>query len=523
MEKKRFKMYKKGKSWVVAPIVFLGLLGIIGVSTETALADEIPSIALTETVVLNESVNTEVPATEPVNDISDANSATSDIPEKTEIPENAETNNNEGTNEGTIDLPLENSDNSDANHSEQPTEEGNTIPDDLANTEEESGKSEQTNELNPSEEESQDKETSTDSAKQDEKIVEEAVASTASSLEKDTAAKAAPIVNTPVYRIYNPGNGEHFYTTNLQEKDWLVSIGWGIYEGVAFQSPSEGKVVYRLYNYGLRDHHYTMSWDEVSWLTKNYGWTYEGVSWNSSDANGKKVYRLFTPNQTTGTHLFTMNWDEVSWLTANHGWIYEGVGFYSAGDSSGAVTSRVLNVPYVSQYTPVNSPWGCAGAAMAMLLRYKGVNVDLKYVQDNLPMYPNDAGGQQGNVYTGAGFGWVITPQSLTNYAKRWYSNVSNITGSNTQALINRILGGNPILYYGFSSYQKQNDNVRNHCKVIVGYRDNQFLIHDPLYYRSTDGAGSGGGNMAYDRGAVAWVSVNDFNKEWDGRALGIS
>jgi hypothetical protein len=40
---------------------------------------------------------------------------------------------------------------------------------------------------------------------------------------------------TPVYRLYNPaaGVGAHFYTTNLNEKNHLVSVGWK-YEGISW-------------------------------------------------------------------------------------------------------------------------------------------------------------------------------------------------------------------------------------------------------------------------------------------------
>lgn len=80
-----------------------------------------------------------------------------------------------------------------------------------------------------------------------------------------------------MYRLYNPNNHEHFYTSSKKERDHLVKIKWGNYEVPAWEAPtSGGYLVYRLYNKGLRDHHYTASWDEVKWLTKNYGWTYEG-------------------------------------------------------------------------------------------------------------------------------------------------------------------------------------------------------------------------------------------------------
>lgn len=47
--KKRYKMYKSGKHWVVAPIVFLGLLGTVGLSTYDAHADELETVPATET------------------------------------------------------------------------------------------------------------------------------------------------------------------------------------------------------------------------------------------------------------------------------------------------------------------------------------------------------------------------------------------------------------------------------------------------------------------------------------------
>lgn len=180
----------------------------------------------------------------------------------------------------------------------------------------------------------------------------------------------------------------------------------------------------------------------------------------------------------------------------------------------------IKNVPYVSQYTPVFAPWGCAAAAMTMLLRSKGTQVDLRKAQDNLPMYPASPGGQKGNVYTGVGFGWVITPGTLTEYMKTWYPNVYNISGTNIKGIINHVLEGNPVLYYGYSSYQKTGDFVRNHAKVIVGYKDNNFLVYDPLYYNSTDGAGTGGKNMLYDRGAQHWLPVSNFQSEYNNQAI---
>ncbi|UQF11564.1 hypothetical protein M2919_08860 [Vagococcus lutrae] len=37
---------------------------------------------------------------------------------------------------------------------------------------------------------------------------------------------------SPVYRVFNPNTGEHFYTKNAAEKSHLARVGWND-EGVA--------------------------------------------------------------------------------------------------------------------------------------------------------------------------------------------------------------------------------------------------------------------------------------------------
>ncbi|HHB0784432.1 TPA: CAP domain-containing protein [Enterococcus faecium] len=156
-----------------------------------------------------------------------------------------------------------------------------------------------------------------------------------------------------MYRLYNPNNHEHFYTSSTKERDHLVKIKWGNYEGPAWEAPaSGGHLVYRLYNKGLRDHHYTASWDEVKWLTQNYGWTYEGPAWRSAEKNNHPIYRLFLPGVTSGSHHYTGNWKEVQWLTKNYGWKYEGVGWYGAENTS---TPKVNKSTLEALYTAINS------------------------------------------------------------------------------------------------------------------------------------------------------------------------
>ncbi|HIB1899794.1 TPA: CAP domain-containing protein [Enterococcus faecium] len=169
----------------------------------------------------------------------------------------------------------------------------------------------------------------------------------AASLVLATKADAASTV--VMYRLYNPDNHEHFYTSSAKERDHLVKIKWGNYEGPAWDAPVEtGNLVYRLYNKGLRDHHYTASWDEVKWLTNNYGWTYEGPAWRSAPKNDKPIYRLFLKGVTSGSHHYTASWDEVKWLTGSYGWKYEGIGWYGASKESQKVNKSALEALYTS-------------------------------------------------------------------------------------------------------------------------------------------------------------------------------
>ena len=138
--------------------------------------------------------------------------------------------------------------------------------------------------------------------------------------------RTVEIETTPMYRLYNPNSGEHFYTGSVEERENLVVAGW-IYEGVAWNAPVKtGEPVYRLYNPVNPDHHYTMSAEERDNLVAA-GWIYEGVAWNSASPSNLPQYRLYNPNALTGIHHYTGSIEERDNLVAV-GWIYEGIGWY---------------------------------------------------------------------------------------------------------------------------------------------------------------------------------------------------
>ncbi|MQW23455.1 family 25 glycosyl hydrolase [Lactococcus sp. dk322] len=136
-----------------------------------------------------------------------------------------------------------------------------------------------------------------------------------------------PALSTPIYRLYNPNNLEHLYTSSLNEKNTLVNIGWGKYEGISYYAPrSGGTPVYRLYHPGIRMHLYTTDTNEKNVLSKS-GWKYEGtVFYADTKVTGNiPVYRLY--HSGIKQHLFTTDANEKNVLSKS-GWKYEGIAWY---------------------------------------------------------------------------------------------------------------------------------------------------------------------------------------------------
>jgi beta-N-acetylglucosaminidase len=129
-----------------------------------------------------------------------------------------------------------------------------------------------------------------------------------------------------MYRLYNPYDGQHLYTSDVNERVVLTSIGWN-YEGIGWKAPTaSSSPVYRLYNPFSGDHHYTLDYNEYTTLG-TIGWNQEGVGWYSDDAEGMPLYRQFNPYETIGTHNYTADAAEDEYL-GSIGWWREGIAWY---------------------------------------------------------------------------------------------------------------------------------------------------------------------------------------------------
>ena len=101
-----------------------------------------------------------------------------------------------------------------------------------------------------------------------------------------------------VYRLYNPGSGDHLYTTDANEHAVLATAGWE-QEGEAFESdPAKGMPVYRLYNPNLLvgSHHFTTDANEYRTLCSG-DWKDEGIAWYGATLNADATWSATAGNR----------------------------------------------------------------------------------------------------------------------------------------------------------------------------------------------------------------------------------
>lgn len=138
--------------------------------------------------------------------------------------------------------------------------------------------------------------------------------------------KTEPASTVPIYRLYNPGNYEHLYTSDENEVRVLSAGAW-VNEGINWYAPTTGVPVYRLNNKALQNHLYTTDQNEINILTTQEGWTIDNNGRPLFYSGGSvPIYRLYNP-ALRGLHLLTTDTNEYQVLPGR-GWIQEGVAFY---------------------------------------------------------------------------------------------------------------------------------------------------------------------------------------------------
>lgn len=147
-----------------------------------------------------------------------------------------------------------------------------------------------------------------------------------------SSSKASNPIGLPVYRLYNKGNGDHYFTINSSEVNSLISSGW-TYEYVAFyQSTRNDRVnIYCVYNPNSGEHFYTKNITEANNLIKN-GWYNQGIPFYADSYKStfnQAVFRLYNPNaKKADSHVYILSESEKNSLISK-GWRNEGVAWYS--------------------------------------------------------------------------------------------------------------------------------------------------------------------------------------------------
>ena len=128
----------------------------------------------------------------------------------------------------------------------------------------------------------------------------------------------------PVYRMYNPVNGEHLFTANPQEVETLYRFqGWGK-EGIGWYYTERGTPVYRLYSPKFNNHLYTSNRAEITLITTQQGWVFDFDRRPVMYSNGPvSIYRLYNPSLSDQHHLTTSNHEYN--IATQWGWRQEGV------------------------------------------------------------------------------------------------------------------------------------------------------------------------------------------------------
>ena len=138
----------------------------------------------------------------------------------------------------------------------------------------------------------------------------------------------------PRYRLYNPNNFHHHYTTDANEYNALEAIGWikegagcYLYDGNVTIDSVDAVPYYRIYNPNSFEHHWTTDANEYDVL-ETLGWIQEGADgyvFATQVSGSEPLYRLYNPND--GLHHWTMDSNERTVLVGL-GFIDEGIACY---------------------------------------------------------------------------------------------------------------------------------------------------------------------------------------------------
>lgn len=152
----------------------------------------------------------------------------------------------------------------------------------------------------------------------------------------------APITSTTIYRFFSTGNGEHFYSASVTERDALIATRSDLrYEGPGLGAANPGAdsaatPIYRFFDNASGSHFFTSSAAERdATIATRSDLKFEGVGFYehaTQQAGDTPVYRFMDTQN--GSHFYTPSADErAALLSSRPDLHYEGVAFYTPAQS----------------------------------------------------------------------------------------------------------------------------------------------------------------------------------------------
>lgn len=176
---------------------------------------------------------------------------------------------------------------------------------------------------------------------------------------------------------------------------------------------------------------------------------------------------------------------------------------------------EIPNVPTLHQLPTL--PTGCEAVSATMLLQWKGLDITMEEVANDLPKgkRPFVLGGKLvggnpyiefvGDPFSSSGYGVYHTP--IYNLLNKYCPNeVDDMTGCSFENLLTIIDSGQPVMVWATIDMRKP--KIRStwydikgnlitwktpeHALVLIGYSDNEVIVNDPLqgkkvYYDQSD------------------------------------
>lgn len=169
-----------------------------------------------------------------------------------------------------------------------------------------------------------------------------------------------------VTRLYNPNDGNHWFTTQEQTVNNLASQGWQV-EGKAFEAFGKELPTYVLTS-PRGYYHFTANQEEINGLVAK-GWQLGEIVFHAAKS-GIPIYRVYNPN--AGVHHFTANMEELANLTSL-GWQDEGVAYHVL-DEALFEQSQAKPVLASNYFIDISSHNGQVSVADFQALREQGIS-----------------------------------------------------------------------------------------------------------------------------------------------------